>query len=217
MRLYLDTADRPLAEPLLRTGLFWGVTTNPLLLQAAGLKAAQLPEFYAWATGLGAKEVFFQSWGPDAESLVARGLELRAIGERVVVKLPVNRAGCQAAAELRRQGCPVLLTAVYTPAQALLGALAGAQYVAPYLGRIGEAGRNARAEVAAMQRLLRDLESPTQILAASLRHPDDVVALSQDGVRAFTLGPALARQFFDEPLTETAVLAFEQAMKEVSS
>lgn len=61
MRLYLDTADRPLAEPLLRTGLFWGVTTNPLLLQAAGLKTAQLPEFYAWATGLGAKEVFFQS------------------------------------------------------------------------------------------------------------------------------------------------------------
>ncbi|WP_018467805.1 transaldolase family protein [Calidithermus timidus] len=215
MRLYLDTADRHLAEPLLRTGLFWGVTTNPLLLQAVGLKTAQLPELYAWATDLGAKEVFFQGWGPDAESLVARGLELRSIGERVVVKLPVTQAGCQAASELLRQGCAVLLTAIYTPAQALLGAAAGVQYIAPYLGRIADAGRNARAEVALMQRLLKELGNPTQILLASLRHLDDVVAMSQEGVRAFTLNPAVARQFFEEPLTEEAVIAFEQAMKEV--
>jgi transaldolase len=215
MRFYLDTADRHLAEPLLRTGLFWGITTNPLLLQAAGLKSARLPEVYAWATDLGANEVFFQSWGSDAANLVEWGLELRAIGERVVVKLPATQAGCQAASELLRQGCPVLLTAIYTPAQALLGAAAGVQYIAPYLGRIADAGRNARAEVALMQRLLGESGSPTQILLASLRHLDDVVALSQEGVRAFTLSPSVARQFFDEPLTEEAAMAFEQAMKEV--
>jgi transaldolase len=73
MRLYLDTADRAAAESLLATGLFAGVTTNPTILQRAGVGVADIPDIYRWATAAGAREVFFQAWGEDTATLVQRG------------------------------------------------------------------------------------------------------------------------------------------------
>ena len=63
MRLYLDTADRAVAEDLLTTGLFAGVTTNPTILQRSGLGVAAAPDIYTWATAAGAQEVFFSPGG----------------------------------------------------------------------------------------------------------------------------------------------------------
>ena len=100
MHLYLDTADRAAAEPLLATGLFAGLTTNPSILAALGMGMPAIPEVYKWAVAAGAGEVFFQAWGPDAAALTERGLRLRELGREVVVKLPASRAGAAACAEL---------------------------------------------------------------------------------------------------------------------
>lgn len=215
LQLYLDTAIRTEAEPLLKAGLFRGLTTNPLLLHRAALNTADLPDLYDWATSAGAQEVFLQAWGQDDEALIKCAENLRAIGPNVVVKLPVTREGVRAAVSLVRHGHPVLLTAVYNAQQALLGAAAGAHYVAPYLGRMHDAGRQAPAEIIAMQRALRAVGSQTKILVASLRSLRDLVALAQEGLSRFALSPTVSQDFFAEPLTEEIVQAFDRVTREM--
>lgn len=209
MRLYLDTADRELAEPLLATGLFAGLTTNPVILARAGRTVADIPAIHRWAQAAGAREIFFQAWGTDRPTLVERGLRLRELGDDVVVKVPASLAGSAACAELAGQGIPTLLTAVYDPASALVAGAAGATYLAPYLGKLNEAGRDGLAAVAAMQAALAG--SPTEILLASLRDTASLVAAAGFGVEHFTMAPAIAEALFADPLTAEAVSDFEKA------
>jgi transaldolase len=212
VRLYLDTADRAAAEPLLATGLFTGVTTNPTILQRASLGVSDIPGIYRWALGAGAREVFFQAWGEDTASLVDRGQRLRDLGSEVVVKLVASRAGSAACAQLAARGIPTLLTAVYAPGQAMVAAAAGATYIAPYLGKLQDAGRDAMSDVIAMHELLTATASQTKVLLASIRDLPAMVALARHGVEHFTMGPAVADQFFADELTADAVRTFEDAV-----
>ncbi len=212
MRLYLDTADRAAAEPLLATGLFAGLTTNPTILQRASQGVADIPEIYRWASAAGAREVFFQAWGEDVATLLERGRELRNLGDDVVVKLPVSRAGSAACVELAADGVPTLLTAVYNPGQAVVAAAAGATYIAPYLGKLQDAGLDGFDEIVAMQEVLAATGSSTKVLLASVRNVAAVVRLARHGVDCATMAPAVAEEFFADELTAEAVRTFEDAV-----
>ena len=212
MRLYLDTADRAAAESLLATGLFAGVTTNPTILQRAGAGVADIPDIYRWATAAGAREVFFQAWGEDTATLVARGRDLRALGDEVVVKLVASRVGTAACARLSGAGVPTLLTAVYDPGQAIVAAAAGATYIAPYLRRLTAAGRDGSGDVLAMHELLTATGSTTRVLLASIPDVPSMVALARHGVDCFTMAPAIAEDFFADELTAEADRTFENAV-----
>jgi TalC/MipB family fructose-6-phosphate aldolase len=216
MRLYLDTADRASAEDWLGTGLFEGVTTNPTILQRSGLGVSAAPDIHAWATEAGAKQVFFQAWGLSVSELVERGHELRMLGPEVVVKLVASRAGASACAQLSRDGVPTLLTAVYAPAQALVAAAAGADFIAPYLGKLDDAGRDGVRDVIAMQDVLRGSGSDTEILLASIRNVSSMVKLARHGIRCFTMNPAVAQGLFADELTAAAVVVFEDAVESTS-
>lgn len=211
VRLYLDSADRDTVVDLLATGLFRGVTTNPTILQRAGLGAQQIPEVYRWAVDAGSREVFIQSWGSSVAELLDRGLRLRDLGPEVVVKVPVSREGAAVCARLNARGIPTLLTAVYHPGQAMIAAAAGATYLAPYLGRLDDHGRDGLGTVRAMQELLDSDGGLTQILLASIRDVDSMVAAARFGVRCFTFGTAVAETFFADELTAAAVADFEAA------
>lgn len=212
MHLYLDTADRAAAEPLLGTGLFAGLTTNPTILQRASRGVADIADIHAWAQAAGAREIFFQAWGEDTATLLDRGLRLSELGPDVVVKLVVSKAGAAACAELARRGIRTLLTAVYHPGQAMVAAAAGATYIAPYLGRLADAGRDAPADVLAMHELLTATGGPTKVLLASVRDVDSMVALARAGVEHFTFSPAVAEAFFTDELTAAADRDFEAAV-----
>lgn len=212
MRLYLDTADRTAAESLLSTGLFSGLTTNPTILDRAGLGVGDIEDVHAWARAAGAREIFFQAWGRDAEELVDRGRRLRSLGTDVVVKVPATRAGTTALATLAAEGVPTLLTAVYAPVQVMLAAAAGADWVAPYLGKLDEAGRDGHATLVAMQEVLDASRSRTKILLASIRSVDAMVALARVGVDSFTMGTVVAEQMFSDDLTAQAVEVFDEVL-----
>jgi transaldolase len=164
-----------------------------------------------WAVEAGARTVFVQAWGDSARELENRGRELRAIDERVAVKLPVTAPGLAAAARLEADGIPVLVTAVYSAMQVLPAIAVGASRIAPYLGRMNDAGRNGFGEIAAMQRIIDARSSSMRILVASLRSPVDAQRLAELGVPEFTLSPGVWQQFFTDPLTENAVDVFNQA------
>lgn len=223
MRFYIDSADLPSIESLMKTGVFHGVTTNPLILQAAGVRLAGLTDLAKRLFDLGAKELFLQSWGGDGRALYERGLQLARMDDtngsdeadgRITVKLPATREGMEAAARLAKGGVRTCITAVYAPFQALLAASAGAAYAAPYLGRMNDAKRDGYALIARMTETLAKMESPCDILAASVRSVEDVAELAGNGVRCITLSPPVAEELFREPLTIEAAAAFEAAAKE---
>jgi transaldolase len=130
----------------------------------------------------------------------------------VVVKLVASRAGAAACARLASRGIPTLLTAIYHPGQAIIAAAAGATYIAPYFGRLDDAGRDALGDVTAMHEVLSAGGSGTKILLASIRDVGSMVTLARGGVQHFTMAPAVAEMFFDEELTAAAVRTFEEAV-----
>ena len=186
-RLFVDSAEVSAVEPLLRGSLVHGVTTNPTILDRAGRHASEIPALYSQWEGLGAREVFFQAWGEGPEELERRARELLALGELAVVKIVATAEGFPLAARLAREGAPVLLTGVYTAAQALAAACCSIRYIAPYLGRMRDGGLGDVEEIARMQAVAG--ESGTEVLAASLRSPQDIVDLVERGITAVTASP----------------------------
>jgi transaldolase len=208
--LYIDSADRDLIAEVWRSGVFAGVTTNPTILARAGLGQRDVPELYAWLTDLGVRTVYVQVLGSTREEMLRHADRLRAMGS-VTVKVPATAEGFAAARTLVEQGVPVLLTVVYHPVQALMARDIGIQGVAPYVGRMTDAGRDGVGSVIAMQQAIGT--EPTRILAASLRSADDVARLAAAGVPDFTLGGELARAVLDDELTRAAVADFEAAAR----
>ncbi len=215
LRLFLDTADIASWQRWLPTGLFYGVTCNPLLLEKAGVECdlKTLKKLARQALEFGVQEVHLQAWGDAADSLEQTGRSLSRIDQRIVVKLPATQAGTTAAKALIRSRIPVTLTAVYAVHQVLIAAAIGASYAAPYLGRINDLGRDGRAELAAMQQALKGVKSETRLLSASIREIEDISALAAQGVDTFTLSEAIAQAFFDVPSTLKATADFEQAAR----
>ena len=208
MALYIDAADRQLIEELWGSGVFAGVTTNPTILDRAGLGQRDVPDLYRWLTDLGVGTVYVQVVGRSRDEMLRSAEALRALGP-LTVKVPATAAGFSAAGALVRDGAQVLLTAVYSPVQALMARDCGIQGVAPYVGRMTDAGRAGVESVVAMQQAIGT--EPTRILAASLRSADDIARLAAAGVPDFTLGAALARSILDDELTRAAVDEFEAA------
>jgi transaldolase len=209
----LDCADVHEWETWFPTGLFYGVTTNPLLLERAGLPCtiAIAKELSQKAFDLGAQEFQVQAWGGSIAQYVSTGQALAAIDPRIVVKVPITRDGTMAATQLIRNQIRITLTAVYAVPQVLLAAGIGASYAAPYLGRIHDTGRNGCADLMAMQRSLDGIGSATRLLVASIRRCEDITTLMAHGLNTFTISPAIATQLFADPLTHQATLDFEQA------
>lgn len=209
LSFYIDSADRAEVTALLETGLFSGVTTNPAILDKAGLSSSHIPDVIRWATAAGAERVFAQAWGETAGEMVEIGRQFRQISRQVVVKVPYSTHGIVAAHELARDG-EVLVTAVHDSAQVLPIALAGASFLAPFVGRMDSAGRDGMVEALAIQAALSALDVPTQLLAGSLREPQQILTLAKAGVWHFTMAPAVWRQFFDDDITKAAVANFQQ-------
>jgi transaldolase len=213
LRLFLDSADPVAWRDWLPSGLFHGVTTNPTLLRRAGRPCtlAGLSQLSAAALDHGIQELHLQAWGPTAADLLHCGQSLAAIAPgRIVVKAPVTRQGAEVARNLTAAGIPVTFTACYEPHQVLVAAALGARYIAPYLGRIGDQGRDGEAEVIAMQRSLEGIGSSVRLLVASLRHTHQLARLTQAGLTTFTISPAIAAGLFGSEATQAAADQFEE-------
>jgi transaldolase len=219
LRLLLDSADPSAWAEWLPTGVFRGVTTNPTLLRRAAQPCTHehLAELSARALDLGAQELHLQAWGPD---LLACGRAIAQLAPgRIWVKLPITRAGAAAARSLIAEGCRVTFTACYEPAQVLLAAALGADYIAPYLGRICDLGRDGHAELIQMQRIVDSLDlphsaprpqQPLRLLVASLRATDDLARLAAEGLDTFTINPEVAAALFAVEPTLAAAAQFER-------
>ncbi|MEI7665568.1 MAG: transaldolase family protein [Synechococcaceae cyanobacterium ELA263] len=212
LRLFLDSADPQAWSQWLPSGLFHGITTNPTLLKQAGqpCRLEHLRQLSQQALDLGCRELHLQAWGGDAASYLACGRQLASLAlGPIVVKLPVTRAGASAARALIADDIAVTFTACYEVPQVLIAAALGAAYIAPYLGRIGDQGRDGLAELVSMQHSLDGLGSSVRLLVASVRQPADLGRLAAEGLSTFTISPAIAAGLFGSEATATDARRFE--------
>ncbi|QHQ34237.1 transaldolase family protein [Algicella marina] len=216
MRLYLDTAERAAWEELMPLGIFHGITTNPLLAHRAGLEygAIDWREMAGRARALGAQELHAQAAGP-VEGYVEFTAALyeagRAEGIETVVKVPLVPDAIRQVPAVKALGGKILMTCCYDAKQMLVAVALGADYIAPYYGRMVEAGMDADAHMARMLAISRAGGGTCRVMAASLRNPEQVTALSLAGHDVFTIAPAVARALLGDDLSAKAYAQFEAA------
>lgn len=211
MRILVDSAEIEAIKTALASGFVAGVTTNPSLLRRAGVAGRAVPELARQLLAAGAGELHLQVYGTTVEAMLREGRELAALDPaRVRVKLVANPAGYQAAARLVAAGVRITLTAVYTTRQALLAQSVGAQAIAIYLGRMRDAGLDAMALAGQMQQILRAQGAGVEILAASIRTPEELSELGALGVASATLAPPVLAQLLDSEATARAAEGFAE-------
>lgn len=209
MELYLDTSDVQALKKLAAIFPLAGVTTNPSIV-AAGKKPLEvlLPELLEALGGQG--RLFAQVMATQAEEMVEEARKLRAIVSDLVVKVPVTPQGLAAIKLLKAEGIPTLGTAVYGAAQGMFSALAGADYVAPYVNRVDAQGGDGIQTVVELQQLLTLHAPHAKVLAASFKTPRQALDCLLAGCESITLPLDVAQQMISYPAVDAAVAKFEQ-------
>ncbi|PFG41047.1 transaldolase [Georgenia soli] len=213
--IFIDSAVQEDVLPLLETGLFSGVTTNPTLLRQAGVTLDTLPDLVETLRSAGARTVFAQTWGSTPDELAEHAALLRERCGEVGIKVPVGVAGLALVRRLKAEQVPTLLTGVYKREQILPAIQSGADWVAPYVGRMSDNGRDGVTQTIGMQRVLDAAGSSTRLLVASIRSAADVADMAEAGVDGFTISPARWRELVADELTDAAMDVFEAHMRDV--
>lgn len=207
MRLFLDTANLDDIQWALSTGLIDGVTTNPTLI--ARELAGDGPTEHVTAIARAVPgPVTVQVISSDADGIYREARDLARIGDNVVVEIPMIEDGIVALKRLVPDGAVVNMTLVFTPAQALLAALAGAAYVSPFIGRLDDAGGDGGALVADIRAMFDRFAPECEILASSVRSPRRLVDAVKLGADAVAVPPAVLRAMLVHPLTDLGLTDF---------
>ena len=214
LRLYLDTANSVDWEDFMPTGAFYGITTNPLLTKKLGLNYGEIAweEMVSKAAELGAKEFHVQIYG-DAKRALSFAEHVYGLGQtsniECVIKIPLTFEGISLAPKIKEFGAKILMTACYEPKQMITACALKADYVAPYFGRMLDAGFDAMANMQIIEKIAR--KNKCTPVVASLRNAKQILEIAEMGHDCFTISPEVARDLFDSQLTEEASFAFETA------
>ncbi len=207
MKLFIDTANVAEISEAASWGILDGVTTNPSLVAKEG-QGRSYRELVAEICRIVPGAVSAEVIATDAEGMEREGRELAAIAENVVVKLPITREGVKVCARFAEEGIATNLTLCFSPAQALLVAKAGATYVSPFVGRLDDIGHDGMQVVREIVQIYDAYEFPTQVLVASVRHPQHVVEAALAGADVATVPFTILEQLFHHPLTDIGLQRF---------
>jgi transaldolase len=205
LKFFIDTANISEIKEASGWGILSGVTTNPSLIAREGRDFHQVvKEIAAIVHGPISAEVL----GQKAAEMVEEAKVLAGLHENVVVKVPMTREGLAATHKLAEIGIKTNVTLVFSTAQALLAATAGATYISPFVGRLDDVGHDGMEVVKEVAEIfyLHDLD--TQIIAASIRHPLHVVAAARAGADIATVPFKVLEQMIQHPLTDIGVERF---------
>ena len=206
MRLFLDTANIDEIRDAARMGILAGVTTNPTLMskESGATYRERVIEICELVNG----PVSAECTSRTTAELVEEGRGIATWHPHVVVKIPVDANGLEATSILSREGIKINMTLVFSPTQALLAALAGATYVSPFVGRLDDAGHDGMDVVRQSVEIFDRYHLPAQVLAASIRHPNHVIAAALAGSHIATLPYAVLMQMLKHPLTDVGIERF---------
>jgi transaldolase len=214
MRIFLDTANIDQIRQGVRWGVVSGVTTNPTLVAAEGLKdyKSVVMEICSIVDGPVSAEVVVEG----VEAMIAQARDIAQWHKNVVVKTPATTEGLEVTSKLAAEGIRVNMTLCFSANQALLGALAGAAFISPFVGRLDDIGQDGMALVRDIMDIYKEYDFDTEVIAASIRHPMHCVAAAQAGADIATVPFKVLEQMMKHPLTEAGNARFLADWRRVS-
>ncbi len=205
MKFFIDTANVKEIEEGLKLGMVDGVTTNPSLIAKENKSFdVVIKEILAVVKGPVSLEVLSLA----AEGMVQEGKKLAALGDNVVIKIPMTMEGLKATRILSQTGILVNQTLVFSPLQALMAAKAGAAYVSPFVGRLDDIAHDGMELVDQILTIFTNYELTTEIIVASVRHPRHVLDAALMGAHVATMPLKVIAQLANHPLTDKGIEAF---------
>lgn len=205
MKLFLDTANIEEIKAGVELGVVSGVTTNPSLVAR---EKRPLPDVVRDICALVPGPVSAEVLAQDSEGMVNEARQLSALAPNVVVKIPITAAGLRAVKTLSQENIKTNVTLVFSPNQALLAALAGATYVSPFVGRLDDVSTEGMEVVATAVEVFTNYGLPTQVIAASIRHPMHVLEAARAGAHVATVPYGVLVQMLRHPLTDIGIERF---------
>jgi transaldolase len=205
MKFFLDTANVKEIQEAASLGLLDGVTTNPSLVAKEGRSFKEmLIEICKIVDGPISAEVV----SLEANAMVKEGKELAKIHKNIVVKVPLIAEGLKATKRMASEGIKVNVTLCFSPTQALLAAKAGAWCVSPFIGRLDDISSNGMELIRQILTIYRNYDFKTQVLVASVRHPQHVVEAAMAGGHICTMPFSIFQQMVKHPLTDNGLKKF---------
>lgn len=206
MKFFIDTANFDEIKEAYAWGILSGVTTNPsLVAKEPGVNFHdRLKEIAELVDGSVSGEVI----SLDAEGMIREGEELAAIHPNITVKLPMTPAGLTACRHFANKGIKTNVTLIFSANQALMAARAGATYVSPFIGRLDDIGQDGSQLISTIADIFAIHGIETEIIAASIRHPQHIQAAALAGADIATTPFKVLKQLFHHPLTDKGIEGF---------
>ena len=205
MKLFLDTANVEHIREVNGWGILAGVTTNPSLVSREG---RCMRDCLADITAIVSGPISAEAVSMDAEGMVREARELASIAPNINVKIPMTEQGLAAVSALSEEGIKTNVTLVFSANQAMLAAAAGATFVSPFVGRMDDIGNRGMTVVEEIVDIFDTYSIPTQVIAASLRHPTHVTEAALAGAHIATIPYDVMVKMVRHPLTDIGIKRF---------
>jgi len=213
MKLFIDTANVNHIREIESWGVICGVTTNPSLIAKEGRDFKEVvKEITRIVDGPISAEVI----DVMAEGMVKEARDLAKIHKNIVIKIPMTAEGLKATKILTEDNIKTNVTLVFSAAQALLAARAGATYVSPFLGRLDDIGMDGMNLIEEIVEIYDVHNIQTEIIAASIRNPIHVLSAARLGAHIATVPYATLVQMVNHPLTDSGIERFLEDWKTVA-
>ncbi|MBI4267192.1 MAG: fructose-6-phosphate aldolase [Chloroflexi bacterium] len=214
MRIFLDTANIDQLKKAAKLGVVSGVTTNPSLVSKEGVKdyESAIKKICSIIPGPVSTEVLVEG----VEPMVKQARQISSWAPNVVVKIPATSEGLEVTSTLAKEGIKVNFTLCFSLNQALLGAAAGATYVSPFVGRLDDIGSDGMQLVKEIVEVYSKYNLKTEVIAASIRHPQHCVVAAKLGAHIATVPYNVLTQMIQHPLTDIGISRFLADWKRVS-
>lgn len=205
MEIWLDTSNENFVVYAGGLGVLQGITTNPTILALSKVNPHEvIAKLLKAQNGV----VAIQVLSDDVEEMCKQAKMLSAISNRILVKIPVTQNGIRAIYALNQEGIPTLATAIFELQQALLAFKAGASYLAPYLGRIADTGKNPFQVISQMHSMKLHYGFKGKIMGAGIRELTTAIACIEIGICAITLSEKIFTELVQD--CEPTLLALEK-------
>jgi transaldolase len=207
MEIFIDSAEADKIRKYAELGIVDGVTTNPTLILKSGRKQREaIEEICKIVSG----PVSVEGVSEDAEGIVKEGEEFAKWAKNVVVKVPMTAEGMKAVRALSKKGIKTNVTLVFSAAQALIAAKAGATYVSPFIGRLDDVGEDGMELVRKISAIYKAYGYKTKIIAASIRSPLHVVEAAMCGCDIATVPPEVLEKMLKHGFTDAGIKKFKE-------
>jgi len=206
MQIFLDTANIDQIRQAAKLGVISGVTTNPSLVskeETADYQAV-VKEICSIIPGPISVEVLVEG----VQAMIEQARLISSWAPNIVIKIPATTDGLEVTSALAKEKIKVNFTLCFSLNQALLGALAGAAYVSPFVGRLDDVGHDGMEVVKDIVDVFQHYQISTQVIAASIRHPQHCVVAAKAGAHIATVPYKVLMQMIQHPLTDVGVARF---------